>query len=316
MNKIDMHFHSTMSDGKYTTDEVINDAIERKLDFAAITEHDTINTDFPILAKQNWIDSIEWVEISVLDDKLSHKHLHITSYATKFSWEIYDVLADTREWKINRVYKQVSVLKSNWFNIDYEEFLEFCTEKWFSIENLNSAHISNYIFQNEDNIKLIEELTWEEMDMWKFIAKCLKEKSEFKHIWWSEVEKYEPTITEIWKIAKKWWYFLSLAHPNFNFKDDYDLFRFFVEEYADILNGIEINTLASKKWVEVILETVKKHNLILTFGSDDHFIRGKNPDTFHGILWYPNPHIPEWVMLENFKNFLLVTNATQSIKKV
>jgi len=53
MNKIDMHFHSTMSDGKYTTDEVINDAIERKLDFAAITEHDTINTDFPILAKQN-----------------------------------------------------------------------------------------------------------------------------------------------------------------------------------------------------------------------------------------------------------------------
>jgi predicted metal-dependent phosphoesterase TrpH len=50
--KTDMHFHSKLSDGRITTSEIIDIAIKNKAEFIACTEHDIINVDFPILAKE------------------------------------------------------------------------------------------------------------------------------------------------------------------------------------------------------------------------------------------------------------------------
>ena len=40
-------------------------------------------------------------------------------------------------------------------------------------------------------------------------------------------------------------------------------------QYAG-LNAIEINTCATKEWVDAILEAKNKYGLYLTFGSDFH----------------------------------------------
>lgn len=314
MNKVDMHFHTTMSDGKLNNQQVINEAKQRGLDFMVVTEHDIINTKLPILANQNWIQNTQWVEISAHDDKITDKSLHITSYANKFSWDIIDMLEKTRNWKVHKIKIQIETLQSNWFNIDYKDFIDYCLSKWFNVENLNSSHIDNYIYEFSENIELIKKITWEEIKSWDFIWRCLKEKWDFSHLWWKKIDKYEPTIEEIWKIAKEWWYFLSLAHPNFTFRNDFELFELFMEEYKDVLNWIEINTLASEKWVKIILETSKKYDLILTFWSDDHFERTKK-DSYHWIFWYMNQHISEWDIMKNFKQFILLINTLKSIKK-
>lgn len=314
MNKIDLHLHTTMSDGKYTDLQVINEATKKWLEFISVTEHDIVNTNLPILARENGIQSIEWVEISSLDDKIANKSLHITCYADKFSWEIIEVLEKTRNWKLLKIKKQFDVLEWNWFDVDYDKFIKYFTEKWFDKQNLNNSHISEYIYSDNKNIELVKELTWEDIWWWDFIIRCLKTTWDLRHIWRVKVDKYEPTIDEIWRIAEENWYFLSLAHPNFTFRDDMKLFLDFVEEYKEILNWIEINSLASKIWVEVILVTVKKYNMILTFWSDDHFVRDRL-DNKHWFLWELNPHVSEWDIMENFKNFIMLIKSMNKIKK-
>jgi hypothetical protein len=46
MNKIDMHFHSTCSDGKNTHEEILEQAKQKGLEFIALTDHDNISGDF------------------------------------------------------------------------------------------------------------------------------------------------------------------------------------------------------------------------------------------------------------------------------
>ena len=301
MNNIDMHFHSTMSDWKLTNPEIIQKAKEEWVDLAIVTEHDIVNKDFPLLASENNIQSAQWVEISTTDEIISNKHLHILCYANDISWKIVDLIENTRKWKVAKIKIQLDKLKENWFFCSYEEFIEDCINKAYNIENLNSFHINNYIFENSKNKEVIKKITWEDIPSWEFIGRCLKEEWDFRDLWWWPVVKYEPSISEVWKIIKNNWYFLSLAHPNFNFGDDYELFRKFIEEYKDIFNAIEINSLATKKWVEVILDTAKKYNMILTFGSDDHFY--EMTDDYHGRLWTPNPHISESIRSENINKF-------------
>lgn len=314
MKNIDLHFHTTVSDGKYTNQQVIAEAKAKWLDFICVTEHDIVNTQFPILARENGIESIEWVEISVFDKKIANKSLHITCYADKFSGEIIKVLENNRNGKINKIIKQIEVLKNNWFQIDYDEFLEYNKNKWFDVQNLNNSHISEYIYLNEYNVNLIRELTWEDMKWWDFIRRCLKTTGDLRHIGWVHVDDYEPSMNKVWELSKESGYFLSLAHPNFTFRNDFALFYLFMQEYKDILNGIEINSLASKEWVEVILRTAKKYNMILTFWSDDHFER-ELVDDVHWKLWDTNPNLSPNDIMENFRSFLLLINTAKSIKK-
>ena len=41
--KIDMHMHSTFSDGTYTPEEIVDLAIKENLDLIVLTDHNTIN---------------------------------------------------------------------------------------------------------------------------------------------------------------------------------------------------------------------------------------------------------------------------------
>jgi predicted metal-dependent phosphoesterase TrpH len=41
--QIDLHIHSTASDGKLTPAEIVRQALERGLTFIALTDHDTID---------------------------------------------------------------------------------------------------------------------------------------------------------------------------------------------------------------------------------------------------------------------------------
>lgn len=313
MNKIDMHFHSTLSDWNYTNEQIIEEAIEKKLDFIVATEHDIINTEIVKLAKNNWINSLQWVEISTYDDIILNKSLHLTAYANNFNWKIHNILDRNIEWKIDKVKAQIETLKSNLFAIDYDFFIEYYKKRWFDINNLNSYHISEFILLSDENKKLIKELTLEELSIWDFIVRCLKKDWDLRHIWWRELKKYEPTVSELWELAKTDWFFLSLAHPNITFKNDIELFKYFINEYKEILNWIEISSIASKDWVETILNTAKKYKLIITYWSDDHFVRD-SLDEYHWFFWDKNPYVSDSNIIENFKNFLLVINLIDNLK--
>ena len=78
--KIDLHIHTNCSDGDNSIYEVIDMAINNKLDMISITDHDTIGAYEEELfdyAKDNNIKIIPGVEISTKNDKCG---IHVLGY--------------------------------------------------------------------------------------------------------------------------------------------------------------------------------------------------------------------------------------------
>lgn len=79
---IDLHIHTSMSDGTFTPREVVNLAIEARLSAIAITDHDTVAGVFPAQehSKGTALEVISGVEISTEWD---HGILHILGYGLR-----------------------------------------------------------------------------------------------------------------------------------------------------------------------------------------------------------------------------------------
>jgi len=302
MKKIDMHFHTKASDWTRDNNDVLRESREKWIDFIASTDHDIINDDLVIDARVNWMKSVAWVEISALDDKATGKSLHLTCYSDNFREDIRSILENTREKRKLKIKKQIDKLESNWFKINYEKFIRFYKNADVNIDNLNNSNIAEYVFQNEDKLdKLLLKLVWTNVNKDDFIQKILKRTWEFREIGWEEIEPYEPTVEKIWSISRLNNYFLSLAHPNFTFKNDIEWFLKFIEEYQDKLNWLEINSKASEEWTKLIVDTSVKYWLILTFWSDSHY---NWEDSRHWDLWDMNKYVDEELVEEHFEDFL------------
>ena len=76
---IDMHMHSTYSDGELTPNELINKAIDNNIGTMAITDNNSINglknINYELI--NNDIDIINGVELSA---KVDHGQMHILGY--------------------------------------------------------------------------------------------------------------------------------------------------------------------------------------------------------------------------------------------
>ena len=308
MTIIDMHFHTTLSDWIKTNQEVF-DEIKLQLNeweenFIVPTEHDIFNETLTNLFIEKWINSTYWTEISARDN-IWKKSLHLTFYTDKISKEIIDILDNTRKAKIKKIKGQIDLLEENWFKINYSDFITFYSKEGANIENLNSYHIKKYIYNNKENISLIENIIWKNNEEWNideinFIKEFLKPAWEYKRYWYAKVERYEPHIDVLWKLmTKKEWLFL--AHPNFTFKNDFDWFYKFIQNYQNTITWIEINSTASKEWVYEITKVCKENNFIITFWSDSHW---EKEDEFHWNLWSINPYVSEELIKENHKKFL------------
>jgi len=300
--KTDCHFHTNLSDWKFDNAQVIAQAKEKGVKFAICTDHDIINYEFPRLACASWILSYEWVEVSCYDEKNDH-HLHFTTYSKKFNWKVTKILENTRNGRKTKILSQIDLLKKNWFKIEENEFYNFFAKKT-NIDNLNVSHLSSYILRSPENNTLIKKLTWENLNMEQFLLRCLKIEWDLKHIWAVELKWYEPTIAEFWQVAKQENYIFSLAHPNF--KMTQEKFRQRIEYYLNLwVNAVEINILADKDWIELILEFQKKFDFLLTFWSDCHFKTARWEK--HWGFWDINPHISQELVnlnLEKLKNKL------------
>ncbi|MCK9273000.1 hypothetical protein M0P65_05630 [Candidatus Gracilibacteria bacterium] len=300
--KTDCHFHTNLSDGKFDNAQVIAQAKEKGVKFAICTDHDIINYEFPRLACASGILSYEGVEVSCYDEKNDH-HLHFTTYSKKFNGKVTKILENTRNGRKTKILSQIDLLKKNGFKIEENEFYNFFAKKT-NIDNLNVSHLSSYILRSPENNTLIKKLTGENLNMEQFLLRCLKIEGDLKHIGAVELKGYEPTIAEFGQVAKQENYIFSLAHPNF--KMTQEKFRQRIEYYLNLgVNAVEINILADKDWIELILEFQKKFDFLLTFGSDCHFKTARGEK--HGGFGDINPHISQELVnlnLEKLKNKL------------
>lgn len=86
---VDLHLHSSASDGQYTPDQVVRRASERRMDLIALTDHDSVDgvSQAMAAARQTGIALIPGVELSCDGDR----EVHLLGYGLD---------ADAPEWRV------------------------------------------------------------------------------------------------------------------------------------------------------------------------------------------------------------------------
>ena len=119
MRKIDLHTHSTCSDGLLSPSQVVDRAIINHVDILALTDHDTIDglNEAGDLCFKNNIKFIPGIELST---DFNNEGIHILGFFRDDSYLSPEFSSSLQELKHNRsqrAKKMISKLKEH-FNID------------------------------------------------------------------------------------------------------------------------------------------------------------------------------------------------------
>lgn len=122
--KIDLHTHTTYSDGAYSPRELIDKARECGLRIISITDHDSINgiKEATEYAKQFGIEVIPGLEISTdVDDK----EVHLLAYFIDIeNAELQKYLSFFRDERVHRATRIIDKLRKFGFNFTINDVIE------------------------------------------------------------------------------------------------------------------------------------------------------------------------------------------------
>lgn len=255
MNKIDLHMHSTNSDGEFTPKELINLAIQKGIKCISITDHDiaTANKEAKDYAKEKGIDYINGIEITITPPR-NTKELHIVGLFIDFNnEEIKKIAGKHREYTLETTQKIISKLNKLGYEIDINELLESSGGK-FGRPFIADLILSKYPERFRDKASIFNELLG-------------KEGKAFVRAKGTGMEEAIKIIHNAGGIA-------ILAHPWYLGENIMSILNNFVKFGGD---GLELDH-ANKSTIpmnmqELLEKFVKDHNLVISGGTDFHCIK-------------------------------------------
>ena len=249
MKKIDLHNHSNYSDGESSFQELLDLAIEKKISFFSITDHNYISPEqdkFRALAEKKGIFFIQGIEVSCID-KETGQSLHILGYSNSFKIEkINEALDHIIQGYNNRAKKIIGKLNKK-YGAD------------FNFEKIKNETLAVYVSRNH----LIKKLS-------EFLGNKLSQKELLQEVFIEEGNSWMPDSFEAIKIIHKYGGIAVLAHPgNIIKKDRFE--ELIAKLVKNGLKGIEVYyPKHNEVVVEILKNTSNKFNLIQTGGSDWH----------------------------------------------
>ncbi|MGB5823157.1 MAG: PHP domain-containing protein [Proteocatella sp.] len=250
MFKADSHIHTRNSDGYNTIDEVISMAKNQNLTHIAITDHDTLRgyDEACEKAAKVGIRTIKSIEISAID-KENGKRVHLLGYNIKDDDIIDRLCSGIISQRNYKAEKQIEVLNSKGYKIDYNELYKFA---------------KGYIFKQQMFDMLLRSGQTEAM--FPKINETL-----FKHGGICDIDMEYIDVRKAVKAVKDAGGYAVIAHPC----QQNNLY--IVDELVKSgLDGLEVNHEANNDEYKIqIIEKAKQHNLILTGGSDYHGLYAK-----------------------------------------
>ncbi len=283
--KIDLHIHTrTGSDGALSIEEVFREAKKRNIGLMSITDHDFIGCqkEAIALAKALGILYLTGVELNVTfqyngDKKSVGSHqsqpARISTSSKSVSLDFlgyqYDIgerelenklelMRKHREARVRQILKKLNI------EFDKENIARFNEEDIKKIQDsvdgaFGRPHIARYLVE-----KGIVSSHQEAFD--KYLVKC-------------DVPKYPLSLAEASGLVRNAGGKLILAHPNdphgtslISITPDLDKQTDIIEEYMlEYTDGIECwHSRHDEKTTAHYIEFAKKHNLLMTGGSDCH----------------------------------------------
>ena len=125
MAKVDLHIHSTASDGRLSPAEIIHKSVERGLTFIALADHDTVDGIAPALVAAKafpWLRVIPCVEIST---DVPSGEVHVLGYFIDYAdHELQVTLGRMRNSRRERAQGIITKLGNLGIHIDWERVQE------------------------------------------------------------------------------------------------------------------------------------------------------------------------------------------------
>ena len=288
---IDLHIHSNLSDGVLSPKEIVDEAVKNGVSVIAITDHDTIdayNDELYNYAKNKNIKIINGVEISTKTDKTG---IHVLGYNFDINnEELKKKLFILRNARHEYLHNVTAKLEKLGYVLDVKRLDE--------IETVTKAHIALDIINNKVNTKLLLDNFNYIPSKGEFIEKIMNEGCP------AYVKKETITPKEAACLIKQAGGKAVLAHPvAYKYEDNLseeDILKLVNEMKPD---GIESNYIYidrnNKKINEVNEWNIfaRKHNLMITIGSDFH-----NKDGIHPEIGLINEEID--ISTEDFNNII------------
>lgn len=268
---IDLHIHTTVSDGALTPKEVIDEAVKNGVSTIAIADHDTVEAyteELLAYAKEKGIDLIPAVEISTKSDKCG---IHVLGYHIDiYSEELRSRLAILRNARHDYLFDVSRKLKELGYQLNVEELDK--------IDAVTKAHIASDIVSNPINYDILTENFGHLPSKGEFIETVMNEGCP------AYVKKNSITPKEASDLIRSAGGKVVLAHPVAYVYEDgltesdilslvQDMRPFGIEAnyiYVD-RNDKKINDISIWK------EFSQKNNLHTTIGSDFHSHDGLRP---------------------------------------
>lgn len=252
---IDLHSHTTYSDGELTPNELIYLAIENNIGTIAITDHDTLNGIKSIdkndkLIQDSKIQMINGIELTAQPPKGT---LHILGYDIDLNnKELNDIMTTLKNNSTNRTLSIMEQIKR-----DYQIV--------FSHEDIKELINSNHNLGRPDLAKLCVKYGY---------AKSVPEAFE-KYL----IDAYNKTLTVNKRLSFEECINLItnangipvLAHPKTLNLSEKELLILIKQMVECGLKGIEVyHSTHTKEEIELYLNIAKKYNLLISGGSDYH----------------------------------------------
>jgi hypothetical protein len=266
---IDLHIHSSASDGKFTVEEIFREAKRRNISFMAITDHDSIGcqTQATEAAKKEAIRYVTGVELNVT---FTHPKYHEGKpVSLDFLGYQFNASNETLESKLQAMAKYreeraAKILDNLNKEFKKENIQALTKDDLRQIEEsvdgvLGRPHIADYLVK-KDIVKTRQEA----FD--KYLVRC-------------DVPKYPLYIEEASKIIREAGGRLVLAHPNDPHGTSLAALTKSLNEQTGIIqekmlpyiDGIECwHSRNTAQTTSHYAAFAKQHGLMMTGGSDCH----------------------------------------------
>ena len=272
MQKIDLHIHTTMSDGSLAPKEIVDEAYKNGVSVIAIADHDTIDAytdDLFSYANSKNIRIIPAVEISTKTEKAG---IHVLGYNFNLKNQPFreklSKIRNARHDYLHNVSKKINQL-GYFINV----------EQLDRIDAVTKAHIALDVVNNEKNKEILLQNFGHIPSKGEFIETIMNENCP------AYVKKETVTPKEAAEMIRKANGKVVLAHPVAYVHED----NFTDEDILNIINemkpdGLEANYLYIDRNNNIFDETEKwnkfarENNLFVTVGSDFHNKDGIRPE--------------------------------------
>jgi len=259
MSKIDLHIHTTASDGEKTPKEIVDLAIKNNVKFFAITDHDTIDgiKEAVEYSKDKDVEVISGIEIGCKEFEHQPFDIHIVGlFVDLNNKELIEFVKKMKESRVKQKIKMIEILNKLGYKITFEEFKKEAPGGIYG-----NPHLANILFRKyPEKFKTYQQIFEELLGGGKKVSVQ------------REGKKYK--ISEVVELIHRAGGIAILAHPGFLVNKAEEIIDIFVKAEGD---GIEVDcdyrnikNVSEKDLIEKFRKIANEKNLLISGGTDFH----------------------------------------------